>query len=127
MAGSSSLTVVAFSVQLFLRAGKPMAALCEKDKQTGSPPHAGGLDVTRMGFGPALPRSDSWGPLSKHDPTNSNACRDQATIEIVNKRPGGILADWRTWVPWEGTAASELELVADPQLEGPRALLCLLI
>lgn len=56
-------------------------------------------------FGPVLPRLDLWDPLSKHDPTNSNACRVQASNQSSSKGPGGILANWRTWLHWEGRAA----------------------
>lgn len=77
------------------------------------------MSPERASFGPALPRLDLWGPLSKQDPANSTACRplQGQTIETV-PRPGGILANWRTGLHWEGRAAFESAQVADTQIHG---------
>lgn len=77
------------------------------------------MSPERASFGPALPRLDLWGPLSKQDPTNSKVCGalQGQRIETV-QRPGGILASGRTGLHWEGRAAFESAQVADTQIHG---------
>ena len=82
---SSGCEVVVSPEQLCIRAGKLRAAFCRKDKLTGLSPHARGLGVTRMGFGPGVPSLDLWGPVGKHDPTAQMLVGARQGIEIVKR------------------------------------------
>ena len=83
---SSSRCEAVFSEQLFIRTGKLRAACAEE------PAHDSSLYQRRGGA--SLAR-DLLSPDWSSDPTNSNACRGQASSINGWKRLGGILAYWR--------------------------------
>lgn len=82
-------------------------------KQVALSPREGWVDVTRTGFGLALPDWISGAHWVSIIPTNSHACRGQASDRNDWKRLGGILVDSRMWLHLEKRAASELELIVD--------------